>query len=282
MKGFEFGTEDDIEKRLIRILESDAYVRAVQQWERKRHLGSMNGNGRWGESSMSNSSLAMSFDSSSTRQETSTPSKRSKRFSGFDFYRRKFFSPISSPPGTPMSQSPPNSQNHLAFSSGDPHREPLDPTRGFHPLLSMYYLAREKQERERVYGPGQFASSQLSVQDASGTTGAAATNGPATTVTGEDNASYGTTKQPHYTAPVPPKKETVSAAGKADYSMPLPRLPAPKLHTIPACPTTTTRSLLHPLPHLSILNPVREIPGYHHPRLPRPPRSDKSRLTRKL
>ncbi|KAF8346312.1 hypothetical protein F5887DRAFT_883567 [Amanita rubescens] len=230
MKGFEFGTEDDIEKRLIRILESDTYVRAVQQWERKRHLGSLNGNGRWGESSMSNSSLAISFDSSSTRQEQSTPSKRSKRFSGFDFYRRKFFSPISSPPGTPMSQSPPNSQHHLAFSSGDSHRDPLDPTRGFHPLLSMYYLAREKQERERVYGPGQFASSQLSVQDASGTgaAAAAATNGPVANVTGEDNVSYGTTKQPHYTAPVPAKKETVSTAGKADYSMPLPRLPAPE------------------------------------------------------
>ena len=225
MKGFEFGSEDDIEKRLIRILESDAYVRAVQHWERKRGLGSLNGNGRWGES-MSNSSLAISFDSTSSRQDLTTPSKRSKRFSSFDFYRRKLFSPVSSPPGTPMSQSPPNSQNHLAYpTTGDANREPLDPTRGFHPLISMYYLAREKQERERVYGPGQFASSQISLQDASGHT---TTNGPVANVTGEDNVSYGTTKQPHYTAPVPPKKDAVAAGGKADYSMPLPRLPAPE------------------------------------------------------
>lgn len=225
MKGFEFGSEDEIEKKLIRILESDGYIRAVQQWERKRGLGSLNGNGRWGES-MSNSSLAISFDSMSSRQELSSPSKRSKRFSSFDFYRRKLFSPVSSPPGSPMSQSPPNSQNHLAYpTTGDANRDPLDPTRGFHPLISMYYLAREKQERERVYGPGQFASSQISLQEASGH---AANNGPVSNVTGEDNVSYGTTKQPHHTAPVPAKKEAVSASGKADYSMPLPRLPAPE------------------------------------------------------
>ena len=29
MKGFGFGSEDDIEKKLIRILESDGYIRAV-------------------------------------------------------------------------------------------------------------------------------------------------------------------------------------------------------------------------------------------------------------
>src|SRR5690348_8383103 len=36
MKGFEFGSEEDIERKLAEILESDAYVRAVQHWERKR------------------------------------------------------------------------------------------------------------------------------------------------------------------------------------------------------------------------------------------------------
>ncbi|KAK2461106.1 hypothetical protein APHAL10511_006885 [Amanita phalloides] len=225
MKGFEFGTEDEIEKKLIRILESDTYIRAVQSWERKRGLGtSLNGNGRWGES-MSNSSLAISFDSSSTRQETSTPSKRTKRFSGFDFYRRKLFSPASSPPGTPMSQSPPNSQSQLGYTAGDTNREPLDPTKGFHPLISMYYLAREKQERERVYGPGQFASSQLSVQESA--TGQAI-NGPVANVTGEDLVSYGATKQPHFTSPIPVKKDVMTGSAKADYSMPLPRLPAPE------------------------------------------------------
>ncbi|KAF8631661.1 hypothetical protein AX17_005062 [Amanita inopinata Kibby_2008] len=227
MKGFEFGTEEDIERKLIRILESDAYIRAVQHWERKRGLGGgLNGHGRWGESGMSNSSLAISFDTASINKHDTppTPSKKSKRFSGFEFYRRKLFTPASSPPETPLSQSPPNSQNHLAYSNlVDGGREPLDPTRGFHPLISMYYLAREKLERERVYGPGHFANSQLSVQESAPVSAPT----PASTATGEDGAAYGATKQPHYTAPLP-KKDAIPTNAKADYSMPLPRLPAPE------------------------------------------------------
>jgi hypothetical protein len=38
MKGFEFGTEEDIERRLIEVLESDAYFCSVQHWERKRAM----------------------------------------------------------------------------------------------------------------------------------------------------------------------------------------------------------------------------------------------------
>ncbi|KIL59369.1 hypothetical protein M378DRAFT_169440 [Amanita muscaria Koide BX008] len=258
MKGFEFGTEDEIERKLIRILESDMYIRAVQNWERKRGLGpsSLNGTGRWADSTFSNSSLAISFDSSSHTRipEPPTPSKKAKRFSGFDFYKRKLFSPTSSPPGSPLTQSPPNSQSTLVGYSTDGHREPLDPTRGFHPLVSMYYLAREKQEREKVYGPGQFASSQLSLQEpASATT--ATPNGPASAAAGGEDGSHATVKQSHYTAPVPPKKESVPTTAKADYSMPLPRFPAPETshysgmsydnNTVAPSPTTPT---FHPQP----------------------------------
>ncbi|KAK0471084.1 CAMK/CAMKL/Kin1 protein kinase [Armillaria novae-zelandiae] len=212
MNGFEFGTEHDIEKNLINVLESESYIRSVQNWERKRS-GGVNGNGtmgRWGDS-ISNSSLAISLD----KAEPPTPSKKSRRFSGFDFYRRKLFSPSSSPPSSPLSQSPPGSQSHLSHASLlDPNREPLDPTKGFHPLISMYYLSREKLERERVYGPGQFASSQTSIQD------------PRSIA----NASNTITVDPPPPTPVSkketPKKE--SATTKADYSMPLPRLPAPE------------------------------------------------------
>ncbi|KAH8105676.1 hypothetical protein DFH11DRAFT_1639345, partial [Phellopilus nigrolimitatus] len=41
--------------------------------------------------------------------------------------------------------------------------ESADPTGGFHLLLLMYFLALEKLEHERVYGPGHFASSQMSL-----------------------------------------------------------------------------------------------------------------------
>ncbi|GLB42692.1 putative non-specific serine threonine protein kinase [Lyophyllum shimeji] len=251
MQGFEFGTEDEIERKLIAVLESDAYQRAVQHWERKRNLpGGLNGqstynsnntSGRWGD--LSNSSLAISFDGGSSSgggsggmrtEPPPTPSKKSKRFSGFDFYRRKLFSPASSPPSTPLSHSPPSSAQ--GGIHGEQQREPMDPTSGFHPLVSMYYLAREKLERERVYGPGHFASSQLSVQDPSAV---AAGAGPGAVNGGEEGVAAAAHGQPQ--APRPPsqqhqqQQEAQSRTHKesrdkekADYSMPLPRLPAPE------------------------------------------------------
>ncbi|KAH8113692.1 kinase-like domain-containing protein [Phellopilus nigrolimitatus] len=36
MTGFEFGSEDEIERKLVDVLKSDAYARAVQAWERRR------------------------------------------------------------------------------------------------------------------------------------------------------------------------------------------------------------------------------------------------------
>ncbi|RDB21955.1 Protein kinase kin1 [Hypsizygus marmoreus] len=249
MQGFEFGSEEDIERKLIEVLESDKYVRAVQYWEHKRNIGGgiLNGHQsppqssstRWG-GEFSNSSLAISFDSNTNgKNDPPTPSKKSKRFSGFEFYRRKLFSasPASSPPGSPMSHSPPNSHHALSGAgySGDSFREPVDPTCGFHPLISMYYLAREKLERERVYGPGHFASSQLSIQDT-------AISPPAyVTANGEEGVSsvqaFGTAGNGVGVKPLPspvtPRKEpiisaTPSNANKADYSMQLPRLPAPE------------------------------------------------------
>ena len=211
MKGFEFGSEEEIERKLVAVLESEAFIRAVAAWDRKR---GRNG-GRWGES-FSNSSLAISFDgSTSIHKDGLTPSKKSKRFSGFDFYRRKLFSPTSSPPTTP-SHSPPNSQSHLSIA--DASRE-VDPTCGFHPLISMYYLAREKLERERVYGPGHFASSQISIQS-----GAVPNVPTANEATGPSTHGAKAQSQPAKREPQP---HTPTSA-RADYSMPLPRLPAPE------------------------------------------------------
>lgn len=170
MTGFEFGTVDEIEQRLRTVLSSEAYLRAVSIWERAR------GGGK------SASSLLAVSSGDETPQRN-----KSKRFSGFDFYRRK----LLSPPGTERSSSPSMptyAQDALS-----------DPTRAFHPLISIYYLAKEKMERERVYGPGHFASSQLSLEEE---------------------------KMP----PSPPAKNTVnpiSIPTKADYAMALPKLPPP-------------------------------------------------------
>ncbi|KAI0049113.1 Pkinase-domain-containing protein [Auriscalpium vulgare] len=214
MVGFEFGSEDDIERRLVNLLESDAYMRSVHHWEKKRDAA--NGrNGTWKES-FSNSSLAISYDgySSSSKLDVNPSPKKNKRFSGFDFYRRKLFSPSSSPPASPFG-SPSNSQSRLSHSSLQDPREPVDPTRGFHPLISIYYLSREKLERDKVYGPGHFASSQLSLM--------AHANAP-----DEAPAPPPTSAKPsiQLTAASPIKEPPPSA--KADYSMALPRLPQPE------------------------------------------------------
>jgi serine/threonine protein kinase len=224
MQGFEFGTEDDIEKKLITILTSDMYIRAVQHWERKRNVGGhLNGRGSVGSGSngrlgdFSNSSLAISFDSNSTNKNDPPTPKKSRRFSGFDFYRRKLFSPATSAPGSPISPSASNSMGAGSHPTLTDHtREPFDPTNGFHPLISMYYLAREKLERERVYGPGQFANSQLSIQESRATNTL-----PNSTVNGDD-----TSAKPSPTPNTPTKEHSPST--KVDYSMALPRLPAPE------------------------------------------------------
>ncbi|KAJ3977096.1 CAMK/CAMKL/Kin1 protein kinase [Lentinula raphanica] len=242
MKGFEFGSDDEIERKLIAVLESDAYIKAVQYWERKRG-GSVNGS-KWGEA-MSNSSLAVSYTSDggtsySSRTEPPTPNKKSKRFSGFDYYRRKLFSPSTSPSSSSnpfSSSSPPQSQSQLISHGGalvDSKGEPIDPTKGFHPLISMYFLAREKMEREKVYGPGAFASSQLSIADHR------AINGASNGVNGSSPPAPAGVPSPvperreQFTAPLPASPPVPiiaappSANTKADYSMPLPRLPAPE------------------------------------------------------
>jgi hypothetical protein len=116
MTGFEFGSEEEIERQLVQILNSDGYQRAVQIYEGERIPG-----GVVGEPNLHGLSRS---------------------------------SPGSSPPGR---QSP--SQSHLPSSSQDRH---IDPTKGYHPLISMYFLSREKLERgERV-----FASSRSPLRTA--------------------------------------------------------------------------------------------------------------------
>ena len=182
MTGFEFGSEEDIEKKLVAILKSEDYVRAAQHWEKKRNVGGHfnNRDSRWADifslpawGDLSDTSLTLTFDGSfdgiiSSKADPPTSPKKTRKFS---------LKPFSKSTQRPMTQDPSNSENHaprpsssekhLSHSTVDePNGEPqpLDPTGGFHPLLSIYYLVREKLERERVHGPGLFASSQLFLQ----------------------------------------------------------------------------------------------------------------------
>lgn len=172
MTGFEFGEPRDIERKLRDVLESESYKRAVDLWERRRVAKASS---TWGRAGESPSSSTTAFNSMQSLRDLgyespASPTKKntgSRRFSGFDFYRKKLFSPGSSPPTTPRSKSPPGSSPYgvplgTQGAGEGGQREPSDPTKGFHPLISIYFLCKEKIERERIYGPT-FASSQISL-----------------------------------------------------------------------------------------------------------------------
>ncbi|GAA5853398.1 hypothetical protein JCM8547_002439 [Rhodosporidiobolus lusitaniae] len=198
MTGFEFGTEADIAAKLGDILQSDLYRQAVRNWEQRRNsLASSPSLG--GSGSGINGMSGMSGDASDSDRER--PSMRTdgkdmkrspstnKRFSGLGFYGKKLagglnaaFANATTAPsrasddldafaaagvlggagGGAGGSYGPNGQ----FAAGGgtaPRPEQLDPTRGFHPLVSIYFLVKEKIERERIWGPGVFASSTLSL-----------------------------------------------------------------------------------------------------------------------
>ncbi|KAB5588399.1 hypothetical protein CTheo_8161 [Ceratobasidium theobromae] len=153
MTGFEFGTPETIHSNLVQVLNSERYKTAVERWRRTR-AGESGSSLGLDAPTPATTTLSVPSTTSGSGTEPSTPKSRTKRFSGFDFYRKKF---LSSPPPPPPPSQP------TTVPDAPPVVEQPDPTRGFHPLVSIYYLVRERMERERVYGPGKFASSQLSL-----------------------------------------------------------------------------------------------------------------------
>lgn len=183
MTGFEFGTEAEISSRLGDVIQSDLYRQAVRNWEARGGLGGSGGEGSSGASDSDKERPAMRVDG---RDMKRTPTGN-KRFSGLGFYGKKLtsgfnaaFAGATAPParasddpdglgagggGGGGAQGGSYGANG-AFAAGNgtaPRPEQLDPTRGFHPLISIYYLVKEKIERERIWGPGVFASSTLSL-----------------------------------------------------------------------------------------------------------------------
>ncbi|EPS42890.1 hypothetical protein H072_3204 [Dactylellina haptotyla CBS 200.50] len=105
MTGFEFGSPENIQNLMTRVIESDEYQQAAR--------------------------LAM-------KENSVTPSVHEKKKGfQFDFYKRR---------------SSTSSRDALSAPSAEALSHPYtDPLSAFHPLLSVYYLVREKQERERTF-----------------------------------------------------------------------------------------------------------------------------------
>ncbi|CAO1635952.1 unnamed protein product [Sympodiomycopsis kandeliae] len=155
MTGFEFGNPDEIEQRLTEVLTSDVYQTVLQAWDAK-HSPNNSVNGLAESSALGRQSTRSSQDSKSKTA--------SKRFSGIDFYKRKimvFGNREDSGSSGTLNTGNLNGANVPTWPGAG--REPLDPTRGFHPLISIYYLVAEKMERERLYGHSFFASSNASL-----------------------------------------------------------------------------------------------------------------------
>lgn len=168
MAGFEFGTADQVEFRLREVLTSNTYRSALSDWEQRRDKmrrdkGWANEASQGNEDALVESSKE-SFDTDTplSPSKSATKSKANRRFSGLDFYKKKLFNGNSK--GEDEGKQSGGGSRNLG-SDNSRYKEPLDPTRGFHPLISIYYLVREKMERERVYGPGRFASSELSLEN---------------------------------------------------------------------------------------------------------------------
>ena len=108
MRGFEFGTEDEIREHLTSIILSTPYLKACDQYARLLEVAT-------------SSAIAEKIE-------------KRKPFS-LEFYKRKSVSSAGSWPENGITSS-----TSLQFD---------DPTNSFDPLLSIYYLVREKQERDR-------------------------------------------------------------------------------------------------------------------------------------
>ncbi|BGP36933.1 Serine/threonine-protein kinase [Rhodotorula kratochvilovae] len=174
MTGFEFGTEADIAARLSDVIQSDLYRQAVRNWEARRSVYGAGEGGSGGASDSDKERPAMRVDGRDMKRSPTT----NKRFSGLGFYGKKLTSGFNA--AFAATSAPPRASDEAdlvgvqggsygangTFAAGNgtaPRPDQLDPTRGFHPLISIYYLVKEKIERERIWGPGVFASSTLSL-----------------------------------------------------------------------------------------------------------------------
>ncbi|TKX22309.1 protein kinase-like protein 6 [Elsinoe australis] len=105
MDGFDFGSASQVHEQLCRIIDSEEYQRAIQNWQKKINMP--------------------------------TPEVERKR-GVFDFYKRR----------NSLSRDTLNSSSSEAVQWGQ------DPVNAFHPLVSVYFLAKEKIDRERGIPPG--------------------------------------------------------------------------------------------------------------------------------
>ncbi|CEH17115.1 camk camkl kin1 protein kinase [Ceraceosorus bombacis] len=262
MTGFEFGAPDDIEARLTEVLTSESYQTVLQAWEVKHGI-SRSSSGAQIASNGTSTPADAPLGRASTRGSVDSKSKTgSKRFSGIDFYRKKI-----NVFGSGASKDDPGS-NGILNGATNPNatwpgagKEPLDPTRGFHPLISIYYLVSEKMDRERLYGHSFFASSNVSLNGTQ--TGPSIRPPSIVTSSSRVGTSMPTAADIPQEALRVPEQSHVSANRKESPGVPV-DLPAP-----PASARSTGSTPATPTPVFESRQKSQPMPGMTGPPRPR-------------
>lgn len=135
MTGFEFGSPQEITQQLQKVLSSEEYVAAVGH-----HFDSA-------------TAAAVAAAAQSVSQATTEQPLRGNRFSrqlsaGIHFYRH-------------LSKSSTETSEPSIAEGAPGIKGPLHPTYGFHPLISIYFLVKEKMEREHMQQEVQNSSDVL-------------------------------------------------------------------------------------------------------------------------
>ncbi|KAG9047173.1 serine/threonine-protein kinase KIN2 [Tulasnella sp. UAMH 9824] len=156
MGGFGFGSYSEIEDKLLDILKNESYRKDVEAWERREDTPDgvptsthtrasqmlCKQTSTLGTSSLGSKSI---FDGAG---RSSVLHKVSRSLSSLGYLKKKLFR-LNSP-------SQPVMTGTAGFVCSEPgldnikDKEYPNPTQGYHPLLSIYFLAREKMEREKV------------------------------------------------------------------------------------------------------------------------------------
>ncbi|KAK9333287.1 kinase-like domain-containing protein [Lipomyces starkeyi] len=167
MHGFEFGSDERIEADLTAVIESPEYQAACQAWYKNEANTTSSGHFNGFLSAGSQLSPSFPFFDGNSNTSSHTSSKKKSAFT-FDFYKRRQSNASSS-----------SSQETLSDGKLP------DPTNAYHPLISIYYLVREKQERSKRRPTLDSTDSALSLPNAGFSSTFSSTLTPSTSLTSQ-------------------------------------------------------------------------------------------------
>lgn len=149
MHKFDFGSDEEIERKLVDIFESDVYLRVLRQWEQRQSPGL----GVVDDDNPNDDAVQLT-----SPLDEVVPDHGRRKTGIFEQCRKKVLSVFSASSSSDAEiyynqehQCDPDPTSSSSTANRN-CQKPQDPTRGFHPLISVYYLTKEKMERSRQDG----------------------------------------------------------------------------------------------------------------------------------